>query len=391
MNKLIYMEENKTEKIVSEINSNVFFREFTYSKNDFKDLDTKQEHEFADNVVWIDDILFVFQIKDRNSLENENDEKWFDSKILRKAVQQIKSTHKYLKSYPHIEIVNEKGHKKNIIEAKEANISSIVVYTPNNSFPDSKRHQKFYESKDIGLIHLFHSEDYYWICKYLLTPAEIEEYFYFREELYKAHKKVVNKLPEQYVLAHFLETLNVNHIDPSYIENLKIIEKQFLDFDISYLINNFNDKMRFSNDPTEYYPIITEIAKLNRAELVEFKKRFVLILEKCKIDDLLTPYRIYLPRTDCGFVFIPLHKSKAEHWDKALFNYTMAQKYDQKASRCIGVIVYEMIINNETYFDINWNFIESDWVYNSEMEQLLKDNFPFRDVKMKKLDNRYKE
>jgi hypothetical protein len=69
----------------------------------------------------------------------------------------------------------------------------------------------------------------------------------------------------------------------------------------------------------------------------------------------------------------------------------MAQKYDQKASRCIGVIVYEMIINNETYFDINWNFIESDWVYNSEMEQLLKDNFPFRDVKMKKLDNRYKE
>jgi hypothetical protein len=169
-------------------------------KNDFKDLNTKQEHEFADNVVWIDDILFVFQIKDRNSSENENDEKWFDSKILRKAIQQIKATHKYLKSYPHIEIINEKGHKKNIIEAKEDNISSIVVYTPNNSFPENKRHQKFYESKDIGLIHLFHSEDYYWICKYLLTPAEVEEYFYFREELYNSHKKIVNQLPEQYVL-----------------------------------------------------------------------------------------------------------------------------------------------------------------------------------------------
>jgi len=112
------MKENKTEQIVSEINSIVFFKEFTYSKNDFKDLSTKQKHEFADNVVWIDDILFVFQIKDRNSLEDENDEKWFKNKILRKAVQQVKSTHKYLNSYAQIEIVNEKGHKKNIVEAK---------------------------------------------------------------------------------------------------------------------------------------------------------------------------------------------------------------------------------------------------------------------------------
>lgn len=385
------MENNKTEKIVSEINSNVFFREFTYSKNDFKDLDTKQKHEFADNVVWIDDTLFVFQIKDRNSSESENDDKWFNNKILRTAVKQIKNTHKYLKSYPQIEITNEKGHKKNIVEAKEAEISSIIVYTPNSSFPETKRHQKFYESKDIGLIHLFHLEDYYWICKYLLTPAEIAEYLYFREELYNAHKKVINQLPEQYVLAHFLETLNVNHIDHRYIENLKIIDEELLDFNISYLIDNFKEKMRFSNDPTGYYPIIAEIAKLNRAELAEFKKRFVLMLEKCKIDDILTPYRIYLPRTDCGFVFIPLHKSKAKYWKKALFNFTMVQKYDQKASRCVGIIVSEIIVENETYFDINWSFIEYDWIYNKEMENLLKNNFPFRDSKMKKLENRYKK
>ena len=52
------MENNKTENVVSQINSNIFFKEFTFSKNDFKHLDEKQKLEFADNVVWLDDIFF---------------------------------------------------------------------------------------------------------------------------------------------------------------------------------------------------------------------------------------------------------------------------------------------------------------------------------------------
>lgn len=43
--------DNKTENIISKINTNVFFNEFTFSKNDFKSLDLKQQLEFADNVV----------------------------------------------------------------------------------------------------------------------------------------------------------------------------------------------------------------------------------------------------------------------------------------------------------------------------------------------------
>lgn len=43
--------DNKTENIISKINSNIFFKEFTFSKNDFKSLDLSQQFEFADNVV----------------------------------------------------------------------------------------------------------------------------------------------------------------------------------------------------------------------------------------------------------------------------------------------------------------------------------------------------
>ncbi|GHV59918.1 hypothetical protein FACS1894182_14670 [Bacteroidia bacterium] len=54
--------DNKTENIISKINTNVFFNEFTFSKNDFKSLDLKQQLEFADNVVWLDDLLFIYSI-----------------------------------------------------------------------------------------------------------------------------------------------------------------------------------------------------------------------------------------------------------------------------------------------------------------------------------------
>jgi hypothetical protein len=383
------MTTRATENIISQINMNVFFREFTFSKNNFVELDSNQKLEFADNVVWLDDIFFIYQIKDR-ALSDSDDEKWFDNKVLKKGVKQIKNTLKYLENYSGVIITNEKGHKINISEAKRITPRKIIIYTPSDSFPDAKRFIKFYDSSQIGLIHLFHSEDYYWICKYLLTPAEVEEYLNFRESFYSTQKQVLNHFPEQYILAHFLETLDTEIIVPRYIDNLKIIDKESIDFDISFLIDNFTNNIKLINHETEYYPIIKEIAKLNRSEIAEFKKRFVRCLEICKKEDIVLPYRIYIPRTDCGFVFIPLFKEKAAFWKTALNNFTLAQKYDQKAGKCVGVIIFEMQIENTNYFDIYWEYAEFPWEFDSELDSRLKANFPFRDAKMKRIENRYK-
>ena len=120
--------------------------------------------------------FFIFQIKERNN-EIGDDKKWFDNKIINKGVKQIKSTLKYLENYPEILIENEKGHKLNISNVRK-NIDSkkIIIYKPNKDFSEEIRHKKFYESSEIGLIHLFHSEDYHWICKYLITPCEISNW-----------------------------------------------------------------------------------------------------------------------------------------------------------------------------------------------------------------------
>ncbi|MEA9414297.1 hypothetical protein [Flavobacterium sp. PL02] len=382
------MQSTDSEKIVSKINSSVFFKEFTFSKNDFKELDTNQQLEFADNVVWLDDLFFIFQIKER---ENGalSDEKWFESKIRNKAVKQIKSTLKYISKYTEIFIENEKGHKLDVTKAKaNTNVKKIIIYSTNEDFPEKLRNQKFYESTDVGLIHQFHSEDYYWICKYLITPTEINEYLNFREDLFLSDKIRSDALAEQYFLSHFLETPYADHFNSEYLNNLKNENIKTEEFDVSFIINNFNKNIKLINHQTEYYPIIQEIAKLNRTELIEFKKRVIRIMEKTESIDLVTPYRIYTPRTDCGFVFIPVHSSRSQHWKNTLLNYTMAHKYDSKATKCIGLIVYKDKEQSDN-FEFFWQFIEEKWVYNEELDILIAKDNPFRKIKTKRVNNRY--
>lgn len=269
-------------------------------------------------------------------------------------------------------------------------IKEIIIYTPDVDFPEEIRQKRFYNSTEIGLIHLFHSEDYYWICKYLITPAEINEYLDFRENFYLADSHRSDLLPEQYVLGHFLETLDVKEVYAHYINNLKKIDTDSEDFDMSFLIERFSDKITLNKNTTDYYNIIKEIAKLNRFELKAFKDRFNWSRDKCSLEDYQIPTRMYAKRTDCAFVFIPLPSSKAENWRIALENYTFSQKYDMKANKCIGLIMFRRPTAKE-YFELYWMFIESPWIFNKEEEDILKENYPFRKVRIEEVKNRYKK
>lgn len=382
-------EKTKTEKIVSEINSNVFFKEFTFSENDFKENITNQKLEFADNVVWLDELLFIFQIKDRES-EIDDDIKWFNNKILKRAVTQIKDTLKYMQDYPEVVIENHKGHKLNIIQANNCSkVKRLIVYTPNPNFPENLRNLKFYNSKKIGLIHLFHSEDYYWICKYLLTPSEVEEYLYFRENLYLANVENSVLLPEQYFLAHFMETLDVNHLNPKYMENLKIIPNENEEFNLKFLLDSISDDFTNLNFKTEYYPIIKEIAKLNRTELIEFKKRFKKSMEKCDEKQLIKPYRFYSQRTDCCFVFIPLNFENNQYWENLLQSRVILNKYDLKAKKSIGFICFRSEEIEKAY-QTYWSYFEKEWENDDELREIIVKEDPFRELKVNIIENRYK-
>lgn len=365
-----------SEEHISAVNANFFFKEFSFSKNKFQPPSTKEELELADNFVWLDDFLFVFQIKGRNEKATGSAEKWYKKKVRDVAVGQIKNSLDYLKSFEQIKIQNEKGHEFDVSEARKVTPTKVIIYSA--TLPDSIRFQKFHESSSAGLIHLLHLDDYSWICKYLVTPSEIHEYLTFRESFYIVQRASLNSLPEQYVLGHYFETLETNHINASYINNLTRLVDDFENFDISFIINQFQEKIIKNPENRDYYQIIKEIAKLHRAELREFKKRWILSLEKSKNQEFTIPYRIVSPNTKCGFVFIPILNENKDKSQNALLNYTEAHKYDQKLDKCVGMIVYHN--SDQKFWDINWSLVSTPWEYDAEFEEILKNNFPFRKV-----------
>ena len=52
------------ESLITYVNNQFFFKEFTYSVNKFKD-NNKQEKQVTDCLLWLDDIMVFFQIKER--------------------------------------------------------------------------------------------------------------------------------------------------------------------------------------------------------------------------------------------------------------------------------------------------------------------------------------
>ena len=369
---------NRTEKHISTINTNAFFKEFSYSQNKFK-TPNKQTLELADSFVWLADFLFIFQVKGRQDSTGGTEEDWFKNKILKLAVKQIKNSISYLNEYDEIPVTNQRGHQINVVEARKLNPQKIIIYDPSEDLPEQLRLQKFHNSKSSGLIHLFHTEDYYWICKFLITPFEIDEYLTFRESLYTKFPTELNHLPEQYVLGHYIETVKTDHLNPAYVENVKNLESNIDDFDISYVIENFNNKIIRNPESRDYYLILQELAKLNRSDLKQFKLRYLRAIEKAKENKWVVPYRIVSINSKCGFAFIPLEYEHKENWLNALTNYVEAHKYDQKLDKCIGMIVYYEPAGK--YYDMNWTIREFTWEQDDEYEKLIEEKIPLREVK----------
>src|SRR5690606_37011222 len=97
----------------------------------------------------------------------------------------------FLKSYDGIRIRNLRNHEIEISRPSLDRVNKVIIYVPNSDLiSEENRFTKFYESSQAGNVHIFHVEDYLWVCKYLVTPTELDEYLKFRERIYLKHKAV---------------------------------------------------------------------------------------------------------------------------------------------------------------------------------------------------------
>jgi len=379
-----------SENIVTKISSNVFYKEFTFDKNDFYPEDGKKE--LADNVLWLDNLLFIIQVKERNSIDIKSEaeeNKWFENTVLKTAKNQIKKSVDFFSKYDEIKVKNVRNHEIEISKANLHDVNKVIIYMPNSTLINEKNKSlKFYESKLSGNIHIFNIEDYLWICKFLMTPTELDEYLKFRERIFLLHKEIITVYPEQYILGHFLNTEDATIIKEEFIKSFDKLVDDVGDFDVSGILNNFLEKIHIEEQrkSTNYYAIIKEIAKLKRYELVEFKIRFSQIIEDVKSQKFSLPYRFTITRTGCGFVFIPLQFDKISYWENALLNFTELYKYKRKLSKCLGVLTFK----TGEYFDIFWAYVEGDWKQNEEMDKAISESDKFYGESEHKQVDRYK-
>jgi hypothetical protein len=365
---------------IAALNEYYFFREFTYSSTKFRPAPS-DEVELADCLIWVGDALVIFQLKERDPPESttaQEEQRWFEAKVLKKATRQVRDTLGYLADHSNIEVTNHRGHTRSLRGADLKKVQKLVVHLPHAALPFECRRLKHHRSRTGGVIHVMTAHDYLGVVRTLLTPAEVMSYLAFRHDLIDRWEAETEAMPEQALVGRYLQG------DPGIPPNLADVERlatlshRTEDWDVSGLIKIFPERITKQEGPTDYYEVLTAIAELERSELAEFKKRFVLAMEKAKVGDFAVPYRIAIPRTGCGFVFVPMTVDMVPNRSVGLQNLTLAHKYDQRLPRCVGVSVAP---DGDGWYSIEWCYIESRWVHDSELEERLRLHNPFRDVK----------
>jgi hypothetical protein len=127
------MKKNDTEileDLTTAINKFIFWREFTFNKNKFK-LSNGDNAELADNVVWLDDTLFIFQTKQRNILNGDDifkNDKWYQDEVLKKGSKQIRDTLSFLEIHGDKQISNLCGLPFRVENIKGNSLHKLILY-----------------------------------------------------------------------------------------------------------------------------------------------------------------------------------------------------------------------------------------------------------------------
>lgn len=210
----------------------------------------------------------------------------------------------------------------------------------------------------------------------LLSAGEIEEYLCFRTKLIEVWGEELNKFTEKALVGQYIGNVGPS-VQPS--EEFQFFVDQVLheveSWDMSGILHNFFERIYESGN---YYAILRELAKLHRNELKLIKERFKLSMDKAIANEFAAPYRVVIPRTGCGFVFIPTEQDLKNVRHRGLENFTLLHKYEQKIDKCIGVC---FVGDGGEWCLVDWCYIEEPWSFDEQIEQSLQRSYPFREVK----------
>lgn len=375
------------EDLIATKNSSLFTREFTFSASLFRN-DDGHEVELCDGAIWIDDLLMLFQIKERNlqyAGNAENELKWFRKQVEQKAVGQFVDTLRYLRDESSLPLTNRRGQLLDLSNAQPKTIHLIAIYSSSDILPQSAIHKKGRVSSRIGaFVHYFEKGNYHPLCDTLFTPAEISEYLGFRAEFVNRNP-CAHTYSEKALVGKFLtDTDELNEINDEHELVVDRLVDDRNEFNVSGLLHEYIERIADGEEGIQYHAILKEIAKLPRNFLREFRKRIEWAMNRCHEETQQKPSRFYAPKQGCCFVAIPLPLSIRDTWESQLNYYSHLCKYDLQAQRCVGFAVAADEDNSDNY-RIHWMFLDFTWNHSDDLQQIVSEDNPFREVKGRQL------
>jgi hypothetical protein len=374
------------EQFIGDLNSLAFFKEFTFSQNTFKPVAGGTELELADNIVWMGDDLTILQLKERspNDVKDDASEaRWFTDKVLGKAAKQVRDTLKFLEVNLTINVTNKQGHSFEIRGNEIGTKTKIVVYLPGKIVPQIAKNTRHYVSRTGGFIHILDARDYVETCRTLRVPADIRDYFAYRQRLLEKDAKLTE--PEPLIVGQYLSGNEKMPPSKESYKYLLALKQNASDFDLSPFLARLHRQIEHQKNPYDYYEILRQFARLPRSGWKEAKTRLELCIEAVQAQKFRLPMRFAWKELSLGFVFVPMapelmeEKNVVELMESGLINFTMLHKYEQKLDRCVGVVVAK----DGNDFLLNWCVIALPWLHDSELEGKLKEGSPFRKVEEK--------
>ena len=379
------MAPNLLEDLNAHLNANVFLRAFSFSSSQLPIFDSERP-ELADKLVLLEGMGFIFQLNERDrksSARSTEVGKWFEGTVLKKGVKQIRQTRDLLRTYVALSLVNARRHRVTIVPNRVDDLVGVAIYRT-HSKSTGVAPPRFRKSRVAGFVHVLRDADYFALCDYLSTPAQMLDYFRFRREVVTRADPLPASVSESALLGQFLLE-DLDAAPDRRFEKGPLTFKDDRDASaFSLAMENLGDWIANQESDTAdsaYYRILIEIARLCGRELAELKRQIRLTLEAVRADRFELPYRMACGPTDCGFLILPVTSEFRMRARPALQSLAAASKYELKLKKQVSLAIWKM----GELIDIEWMYAEGPNLNDPLLDARLRDNYPFRRTSEKRL------
>jgi hypothetical protein len=365
------------QEFIAQQSANVFLRAFSFPTTQLP-LPSVDNKVLADRVVMMDEIGFVFQIMEREqkvAARLGDLEKWVVNHVVRRGVKQIQRTRELLATYMGLSLVNGFGHRVLVTPKDPELLVSVIIYrVPPRT--RAFRAARFKRNKRGDFVHILRDSDYFEISRHFGTPAELLDYFSFRQEVLTTWDAPATGVSEAALIGQYLLEDYASQPDERFAKAVHS-RGDPMACEFSFVLDSLANTIATQESDyadTDFYEILSELGRLERHELRAIKRQVQLALEAVRAERQELPYRLASARTGCGFLILAVNGEFHNRALEALSSLSRASKYELDLDRQVGIGMWR-----------GANFVEIEWIYmigknmpDHDLEQRLARNYPFR-------------